>query len=564
MSNISLQAQNRIWLKKFKEKYKKTPTILHIGNIANNAYNNAKLLNEAGFDCDVICYDYYHIMGCPEWEDADLSNDNYGNHFKPNWIAADIKKFKRPEWFAQGPLEYCIDYLIARRAGNIRNIEKLWNKLSILNKTKKKTTSRYLLANYLFLHAQLKLQRFSSIILSLATSKGVSSRIALICDKGRIANIIKSETLRISTSILLSIFSLSIRIISLPLRFLIKKKSIGSLRYTQRIQTLIQIYNQEFPDRNEKLTINDLSGYFQNIQSWEKLFEHYDIVIGYSTDPLWPMICSKPYFAFEHGTIRDLPYENTSQGRLLCLSYRLANGVFVTNFDCVKSAEYLAPNKFISINHPYDEDHGLKISGSENLRASLLNELDSDFLFFHPTRQDWVEGKGYADKSNDIFLRAFSNLRKEGIKVGLICCSWGNNIQESRDLLEKENCSDYVKWISPMAIIPFERMCLASDIVVDQFKLGAFGGIVFKAMAVGTPILTYLDVGKIKQQYSESPPVLNCRNTADICNKVKLLINSPLSLKKLGQESRAWMKKYHSKEQTVNAQVDQFRQFFSA
>ena len=51
------------WVKQFNQKYGRSPRVLHIGNIANNAYNNAKLLNNAGLDCDVICYDYYHIMG---------------------------------------------------------------------------------------------------------------------------------------------------------------------------------------------------------------------------------------------------------------------------------------------------------------------------------------------------------------------------------------------------------------------------------------------------------------------------------------------------------------------
>ena len=44
---------------------------------------------EAGIDCDVLCYDYYHIMGCPEWEDADFTGS----------VTDDF----RPEWFRSGP-----------------------------------------------------------------------------------------------------------------------------------------------------------------------------------------------------------------------------------------------------------------------------------------------------------------------------------------------------------------------------------------------------------------------------------------------------------------------------
>src|SRR6476646_2646104 len=72
------------WLEDFRKLHQRSPRILHIGNIANNGYNNAKLLNRAGFDCDTVCYDYYHIMGCPEWEDADYYGD-VRDDFSPTW-----------------------------------------------------------------------------------------------------------------------------------------------------------------------------------------------------------------------------------------------------------------------------------------------------------------------------------------------------------------------------------------------------------------------------------------------------------------------------------------------
>jgi hypothetical protein len=46
--------------------------VLHVGNVANNGYLNAKLLNDAGCDCDVLAYAHYHTMGCPEWEESDF------------------------------------------------------------------------------------------------------------------------------------------------------------------------------------------------------------------------------------------------------------------------------------------------------------------------------------------------------------------------------------------------------------------------------------------------------------------------------------------------------------
>ena len=83
---------------------KKKINILHVGNIANNAYLNSKFLREIGIKSDVLCYDYYHIMGCPEWEDAKIIGD-HGNDFNPDWEKVDLNGFKRPNWFFQNSLE---------------------------------------------------------------------------------------------------------------------------------------------------------------------------------------------------------------------------------------------------------------------------------------------------------------------------------------------------------------------------------------------------------------------------------------------------------------------------
>ena len=70
------------------------PRVLHIGNIANNAYLNAKILNKSGkYDCDVLVPDYYHIMGAPEWEDAELIDKV--DEFYPNWKDCKLKGFIR-------------------------------------------------------------------------------------------------------------------------------------------------------------------------------------------------------------------------------------------------------------------------------------------------------------------------------------------------------------------------------------------------------------------------------------------------------------------------------------
>lgn len=525
-----LSDQNRIWLDQFIRTHGRKPAVLMIGNIANNAYNNAKILNEAGLDCDVICYDYYHVMGCPEWEDADLSRSPK-NDFRPDWVGLGMGGYERPHWFAQGPVLDCIDYLVARRT-NADDIEKKWRML----------LTRALVSRPLNLAEVLARLRFSFK----AWSRPL--RIKLQAWINEHAPVLYSQLVKLK--------KLKRRRINSPIAHFAPSVSIGD-----RANELVRMFAAEFPHRNDKLTTSDIDPYSHHFNEWKMLLNLYDIVIGFSTDPFIPLLCGKRYFAIEHGTLRDIPFAPDGQGRRTALAYRFAEHCFVTNFDCAGNAEQLALGRYTLINHPYDEDHGLSVKGADELRSRLLRALDCDFLFFHPTRQDWVEGTGYADKRNDVFLHAFGALRRRGLRVGLVICSWGANVANSRQLLEELGCSAHVRWTSPLAITPFERMCKACDAVVDQFKLGAFGGVVFKAMAVGTPIVTFLNEVLVSDQYPVLPPVINCQTVADIESAMVLIIQDPTRLTRIGKQSRDWIYRHHGKRETINKQMDQFRRF---
>jgi glycosyltransferase involved in cell wall biosynthesis len=547
-----LGIENRQWLTDFHLHHGRKPTVIHLGNIANNAYNNAKLLNQFGLDCDVICYDYYHAMACPEWEDAEFQA-SFKNDNRPEWWRVDLGGFERPRWFAQGTFDTCTQYLIAKRTGSAAvELDTLWDQLSVQNglvARGKSNTS--VLACWTGMVRSLR-SRLSRFFIALTASQPVVAVQVL-------TNALAARTPRWCLLPALAVLLVPLMLVRAVIRLLSYQRRDKSDPFEARIIHLLRSWSQEFPDRVDHMEKADLLSYSSVIDPWRKLLSSYDFVIGYSTDPALPMIAGVPYFALEHGTIRDIPYSKTPIGRLCALSYRKAQHVFVTNFDCVESAQILAPNRFTVINHPYDEDHGLAIQDTEDSRLQLLRDLDSSFLIFHPTRHDWVEGSGYADKSNDVLVRAFIKLRRSGLKVGLVCCNWGKNVADTQALLAEAGLTQYVKWVATLPVTPFERMCRSCDVVADQFKLGAFGGVCFKAMAVGAPILTYLNEAMLLQQYSEIPPVINCQFDEDIVSRLSELMRYPEDIVRLGQASRAWMKLHHGKASTINAQIDQFR-----
>lgn len=559
-----LSLANQKWLAAFAIARGRAPRVLHIGNIANNAYNNAKLLIEVGVDSDVVCYDYYHIMGCAEWEDADFSG-TVSDDFQPRWDKLDLRGFERPRWFAQGPQKLCLDYLITRRGGPAESArsERLWSLLAVATNTYRASgfLSRVwalLAAAWVKAPGQLRrVYRFirTDRVSDLVRIYGLAPRYGgALHTAGASVLIGVWAVLRFCVLVLTGVRAL-LAVGVRAIRFIL-----GRLGPEDPIAAaLVAAWPISFPERTDPLTQSDLSVYRSVIERWRRLFAGYDMVIGYSTDGILPLLAGKPYFAFEHGTIREIPYRPTPEGRRTATTYRNAEHVFVTNFDCLESARTLAPGRFTLINHPFDEDHGLGVSGWQELRASLRSSLDCDLVCFFPTRHDWVPGTGYADKANDVFLRALAELRRAGLRVGAVCCEWGSNVWQSKALIADATLGSYIRWERPMAMRRFERMARACDLVVDQFKLGAFGGIVFKAMAVGAPVLTYLDEGRLLEQYREVPPVINCATQMDIVEKLGPLVRAPSRLVDLGQASRDWIKRYHGKQDTVNLQLDQFR-----
>ncbi len=77
--------------------------ILHIGNIANNAYIFSHLLQKKGIDSCAISPNYHHIMGYPIWENKEMVLDE-ADHFFPKINREELDQFP---WFSSGTWKEC-------------------------------------------------------------------------------------------------------------------------------------------------------------------------------------------------------------------------------------------------------------------------------------------------------------------------------------------------------------------------------------------------------------------------------------------------------------------------
>ena len=462
------------WIERFKERNGRAPTALHIGNIANAAYLNARMLNEAGIECDVLCYSYYHIMGCPEWESAVFDADGIDAE-RPLWSRIDLNGFERPRWFAQGALATCIDYLIARRTGSDRAGE-LWQ--------------------------QLERERENSELSVAATAPTLQSN--------HLAADIES-----------------------------------------RITDLAAAFRIDFPLRPDRLCAeelaNTLSFSMQYFAGLRHLCSLYDVVIGYSTDGIIPLSVGKrPYLAYEHGTIRALPFEDNTDGRLCALTYSRADLSFITNCDTVIAAEKLKLSDYRFVPHPINE-HVVAAPAPSSLRQQLCEELQSDFLVFHPARQHWeLQRHPSWEKGNDVFLKGFARFVKTARpRAAAVLVDWGKTVPQSRALIEELGIADRIRWIVPQNAAGMAAYIQASDVLADQFFLGAWGSTMPRALYLGTPAMIYVNESIHRWCFPEMPPVVNTDNVeavhAGLCRLLDENYRQEISI-----AGRAWYDKYHS------------------
>lgn len=502
---------------------------LHIGNIANNAYLNAKILNERGVPSDVLCLDYYHVMGLPEWEDADFKG-NHNDDFYPDLSKVDLNGFKRPSWFIQGGKLDAIKYLIAKNEKSFFKSQYYEIKLKISNLLNEHSNKKY----------KLFLSKFKSLFVKLNS---------LFSKFSRLRRLYKYPLLAIIGLIFLP---LTIFFILYKLTEKVKLIELRENRnfFQKRIDLIKQNIMLNFKDRAELFDFEVLYNYEKEVYYWRKLFKYYDKVYAYGIDGIYPLLADKEYYAFEHGTLRKMPFDNDHNGIRAFLSYKFAKGVFITNADNIIAAKKLGLENYTFIPHPVNEEPIAKI-GTDNNNLKLKEKYNCDFLVYHPARQHWDKQSrdlNY-EKGNDIFIEGFARFVKEiNPNAKAILSEWGMMLDESKKLINELGIEENIIWSKPVHNFQMTKIIQSVDIVADQFFLGSFGDIMPKACLSKKPTIMYLNEELHKWCFDDMPPVFNTRNSLEVYESLKSVYLNPTGLKEQGEKSLQWYLKYHSNE----------------
>jgi glycosyltransferase involved in cell wall biosynthesis len=416
--------------------------VLHVGNVANNAYLNAKLQRRVGIEADALC-DEWHIFAQPEWEEADLPGT-----FEPEeQLAAPAAAvgWTRPDW------------VLGLRFWDPDFGQEPW----------------------------------------------LGERLRVLGDLPRLAR--RRRALGPTYASLRPVLGRDLRILDLA------HGSMWRRRLDRRAGSLLELFGQ------------------------------YDLVQLYGLHPaLLPAgLARVPYVAFEHGTMREYPFQDFWRGRLLALGYRLSERVLITNPDVVEQARLLGldEDRYAFVPHPVDETR--YCPGPSELRAAVERK-GFDFMVLCPSRHDWHV------KGLDRLVRAFAQLvRYKRPKAVLFFFDWGQEVQRSRDLVEELGIGNNVRWSPPLPKVRLIDAYRAADVVCDQFLIGTFGAVAPEAMACGTPVVMAFDSEIHRWCFTELPPVVDARTPEQIHAALRSLAGDDRERARLGQAGRDWIERHH-------------------
>jgi glycosyltransferase involved in cell wall biosynthesis len=296
-------------------------------------------------------------------------------------------------------------------------------------------------------------------------------------------------------------------------------------------------------------------------QSFLPILSYYDVIQGYSIDGIIPLMNGIQTFAsYEHGTIRNIPFEASELGVVCKHAYQQSPAVFLTNSDVLPASARLGliPEKVTCLPHAFD-DQKLRAFQKIHYSKKMGSTKVGPALFFSPTRHHWKHGDTSWKKGNDIFLRAAAHLVGEGVSLKIQLVEWGEEVEESRALIDELELSSYVEWLPTMRKEELWHRYCQAHAVVDQFAIPALGGVGFETMAFGRRLITAIDAEQTKAFFGEAPPCLCAQTTDECASRLREVALDLGDVAGKGKAAQEWIESYHSAERIVGLQVEAYK-----
>jgi glycosyltransferase involved in cell wall biosynthesis len=277
-----------------------------------------------------------------------------------------------------------------------------------------------------------------------------------------------------------------------------------------------------------------------------KIGRNYDLVISTPPGPIY--FHTHPHsIVYDAGWARDILSNSRNLYRMAAKVYTKSKMVIFTNPDMYPLFERMDISPVFL---PFAIDV-CKYKGHQ--------KGDDDIIkIFSSTRQSWVT------KLNHHLIYAVSRLISDYPSILLTLTEWGTDVYRSKQLINNLKLQNHVEWIPPVEKDELIHRYNDSSIVADQFGLGSYGLAAPEAMAIGKPVLIYINEKYSKLTFGEVPPVANCSTISQIENELRKLIDDNKYRKKLESNGPKWVEKMHNPVDVTIKQLELFQEVLSS
>ena len=249
----------------------------------------------------------------------------------------------------------------------------------------------------------------------------------------------------------------------------------------------------------------------QTIADLYKFVRNYDLVFAHPPAGADAWNFDVPYVMWDGGSGNFFMSEKHEGKRVsdqikhqtVRRSYKKAKWVFFNDINVLYLAWHNVP--WAHENYSY-----MPLPVDTQVFQPMKVEKDNEFIVYMPTRQE-VHIKGIDD-----ILQGFKQFTAHAPDARLYITQYGSDIPIVQHLIEVLELEDKVKWVRLVPKTQFAELINRADVVIDQLKLNALGGVSVQAMACEQRVIVAIKPEWYKEQLGEVPPVLNAHTANDV------------------------------------------------